>query len=190
MSLLEVKIFIADYFRKKNQRKLYKNFKAVGKNVYISVGYDIDGYEKLELGNDIWIGRNCKISASGGLIIKDGTIISHNVEIWTRNHRYEAEDLRSIPYDAEFINKPVIISENVWIGSRVIIVPGIKIGEGAVIGAGSVVTKDVPECAVVGGNPAKVLKYRNKEQYYKLKNDNKVYLEMNYNYDISSKRLI
>lgn len=190
MSLLKMKIFIADYFRKKNQKKLYKNFKSVGNNVYISIGHDIDGYEKIELESNIWIGKNCKLSGSGGLIIKDGTIISHNVEIWTRNHRYEAENLESIPYDKEFINKPVIINENVWIGSRVIIIPGVKIGEGAVIGAGSVVTKDVPACAVVGGNPAKVLKYRNKEQYYKLKNDTKIYLKMNYNYDISSKRLI
>lgn len=190
MNLLELKIFIADYFRKRNQRKLYKNFKSVGRNVYISDGHDIEGYEEIELGSNIWIGKNCKMAASGGLIIKDGTIISHNVEIWTRNHRYEAENLKSIPYDKEFINKSVIISKNVWIGSRVIIIPGVKIGEGAVIGAGSVVTKDVPECAVVGGNPAKVLKYRNKEQYYKLKNDNKIYLEINYNYDISSKRLM
>lgn len=190
MNLLEVKIFIADYFRKRNQRKLYKNFKSVGKNVYISIGHDINGHEKLEVGDNVWIGRNCKLSASGGLIIKAGTIISHNVEIWTNNHRYEAEDLRSLPYDAEFVTEPVIINENVWIGSRVIITSGVEIGEGAVIGAGAVVTKDVPECAVVGGNPAKILKYRNREQYYKLKNDNKIYLEMNYNYDISSKRLI
>ena len=189
MSLLDLKINIADYFRIKEQRKLYKRMKLVGKNVYICKGHDIEGYSKIEIGNNVWIGKNCKMSASGGLIIKSGTIISHNVEIWTSNHRYEDDDLVSVPYDKEFIYKPVTIGENVWIGSRVIIIPGVNIGEGAVIGAGAVVTRDVPPCAVVGGNPAKVIKYRDKEQYYKLKNEDKIYLKLNYNYDVSSKRI-
>lgn len=189
MNLLDIKIAIADYIRIRKQNKLYKKFKNVGSNVNILPGYDIDGYDKIELGSNIWIGNRCKLSASGGLIIKSGTIISHNIEIWTRNHRYEADDLVSIPFDNEFVNKPVVINENVWIGSRVTIVPGVTIGEGAIIGAGAVVVKDVPPCAVVGGNPAKVIKYRNKEQYYKLKKEGKVYLKLNYNYDVSSKRL-
>lgn len=91
----------------------------------------------------------------------------------------------SIPYDKEFIYKSVTIGENVWIGSRVIIIPGVHIGEGAVIGAGSVVTRDVPPCAIVWGNPAKVIKYRNKEQYDNLKKEGKVYLKLNYNYDVA-----
>lgn len=190
MYLLKLKIAVADYFRRKKQRKLSKKFKSFGKNVYISQEYDIEGCEHIDIGNNIWIGRKCKISGTGGLVIKDGTIISHNIEIWTTNHRYESEELKSIPYDREFIEKPVIINENVWIGSRVIITPGTVIGEGAVIGAGAVVTKDVPACAVVGGNPAKVIKYRDKEQYYKLKKENKIYIKMSYNYDISSNRLM
>ena len=56
-----------------------------------------------------------------------------------------------------------------WIGSRVIILGGVHIGEGAIIQAGSVVVTDVPPCAIVGGNPATVFKWRNKEHYYKLK---------------------
>ena len=59
--------------------------------------------------------------------------------------------------------EPVYIGDDVWIGARVIILPGRKIGEGVIIGAGAVVTKDVPDYAVVGGNPAKVIKFRNKE---------------------------
>ena len=64
--------------------------------------------------------------------------------------------------------KPVTIEDNVWIGGKSIILPGITIHEGAVIGMGAVVTKDVPKGAVVGGNPAKILKYRNIKKYDEL----------------------
>ena len=187
--ILKLKITIADYFRRKKQKKLYGNMKSVGNNVYICPGYEISSLSNIEIGNDVWIGRNCKIAAEGNLKISSGTIMSHNIEIWTQSHRYEAKDLESIPYDREFIKKSVHIGENGWIGSRVIILPGVTIGEGAVIGAGAVVTKDIPPCAVVGGNPAKVIKYRDKDQYFRLKNNGNVYLKMNYNYDISSNRI-
>ena len=93
-----------------------------------------------------------------------------------------------IPYDKRMITKEVVIGENVWIGTNVIILPGVTIGEGAVVGAGAVVSKDVPPCAVVGGNPAKILKYRNQEKYNELKAQGKVYLDMEYDYDRSSLR--
>jgi acetyltransferase-like isoleucine patch superfamily enzyme len=66
------------------------------------------------------------------------------------------------------VQKKVVIGNNVWIGMSVCIVPGVTIGEGAVVGMGSVVTKDVPPLAVVGGNPARVLKFRAKEHYERL----------------------
>lgn len=190
MTILDIKIAIADYFRIKKQQNLYKHMKSVGKNVYICEGHEISAHDKLEIGDHVWIGRNCMIAAQGGVSIGRGTIISHNVEIWSQNHKYKGNDLQSIPYDKNFTQKHVSIGENVWIGSRVIILPGVTIGEGAVIGAGAVVTKDIPQCAVVGGNPAIVLKYRDKEQYIDLKNRDNIYLKLNYNYDVSSKRLV
>lgn len=189
MTILEIKIAIADYFRRRRQKKLYDQMKSVGKNVYICKGHHISSIHNLEIEDDVWIGKNCNICAEGSLKIGSGTIMSHNIEIWTQSHRYEANDLESIPYDRLFIKKPVCIGQNVWIGSRVIILPGVTIGEGAVIGAGSVVTKDIPSCAVVGGNPAKIIKYRDKNQYFKLKNNDYIYLKINYNYDISSNRI-
>lgn len=60
--------------------------------------------------------------------------------------------------------KPVYIGNDVWIGSRVTILPEVKIGNGCVIGAGAIVTKDVPDYAIVGGNPARVIRYRNQEK--------------------------
>lgn len=82
----------------------------------------------------------------------------------------------------------VEIGDHVWIGSRVTILPGVTIGEGTVIGAGAVVSKDVPACAVAAGNPIRVIKYRNQEVYQKLKAEGKIYLDAEYDYDVSSLR--
>ena len=60
--------------------------------------------------------------------------------------------------------EPVVIGNDVWIGSRVTILPGVHIGNGVIIGAGAVVSKDIPDYAIVGGNPARILKYRNKNK--------------------------
>ena len=78
-----------------------------------------------------------------------------------------------IPYGNDDVLREVVIGNWVWCGANVTIVPGVHIGDGAVIGSGAVVTKDVPECAVVGGNPAKVIKYRDKDHFYKLKSEGK-----------------
>ncbi|MBR3611436.1 MAG: hypothetical protein IKL57_08290 [Oscillospiraceae bacterium] len=82
-----------------------------------------------------------------------------------------------IPYDKRFVEKPVVIGKYVWIGARSTILPGVKIGDGAVIGAASVVTKDVPNGAVVGGNPARIIKYRNMEVYNRLLLEDKGYIK-------------
>ena len=71
--------------------------------------------------------------------------------------------------------KEVVIGNWVWCGANVTIVPGVHIGDGAVIGSGAVVTKNVPECAVVAGNPAKIVKFRSKEQFYRLKQEGKFF---------------
>ena len=67
-------------------------------------------------------------------------------------------------------SQPIEIGDHVWIGARAMIMKGVKIGEGAIVAIGSVVVKDVPPYAIVGGNPAKIIKYRNIEQFNKLKN--------------------
>lgn len=109
-----------------------------------------------------------RVVGTGSVLI--GNYFHSGIEcmIITSNHNYEGE---MIPYDDTNIDKEVIIEDCVWFGNRVIVTGNVKIGEGAIVAAGSVVCRDVPPLAIVGGNPAQVIKYRNKEHYYKLKSE-------------------
>lgn len=186
--ITRIHIIYADRKERKKLYKLYSKMNHVGKNVHICKNYKITSLNNMSLGSHIWIGENFYARAEGSININDGCILSRNVEIWTSNHNYDSDDLTMIPYDRRMVLKPVTIKENVWIGTNVIILPGVTIEEGAVIGAGAVVSKDVPAFAVVGGNPAKVLKFRNVDRYKLLKSQNKVYLDQEYDYDKSSLR--
>jgi len=107
--------------------------------------------DKVKIGKNVVIMNGFQCMSAGGLTIEDNTMISLNCTIATNNH-----DM----YDRYVITcKPVHIKRNVWIGVNVTILPGVTIGENAVIGAGAIVTKDVPDNAVVVGNPARVIKY-------------------------------
>lgn len=155
-----------------------KNLAFCGEKVYIDPTVIVSDASLISIGNNCHIQMNCKLFGSGGGIeIGDGTILSHDIQIFARNHNYDSEDLRLLPYDERNVHKKVIIGQNVWVGARTTILPGVTIGDGAVVGAGSVVTKDIPPCAVVGGNPARVIKYRNKQIYAKLAAENKSYIK-------------
>lgn len=90
-----------------------------------------------------------------------------------QNHNYEG---RAIPFDYTFVRKGVEIGDFVWMGSRVTVLPGTRIGEGAIIQAGAVVHGEIPPLAVAGGNPAKVFKYRDAARFEKLKKEGKFHL--------------
>lgn len=186
--LSRLHIAYADWRSRRKNRELYRKMKRVGRNVHICPGRYFSSLNKVEIGDHVWIGENFYARAEGGLSVGSGTIISRNVEVWISNHNYQSDDLQSIPYDRRMVCKAVTIGENVWIGTRVLILPGSKIGEGAVVGAGAVVSGKVPPLAVVGGNPARVIKYRNKEQYEALKAQGRIYLDVEYDYDKSSLR--
>lgn len=89
------------------------------------------------------------------------------LRVFTRNHNYN--DGAAIPYDNTYVVKEVVIGDFVWIGADVILLPGTKIGEGAVIQAGSVVHGEIPPLSIAGGNPAKVFAYRDAEHFNRLK---------------------
>lgn len=111
------------------------------------------------------------IECSGGVIIGKYFHTGRGLTIFSTNHNYNSEF--SIPYDSVDVIAPVEIKDFVWCGANVTIVPGVTIGEGVVIGSGTVVTKDVPDYAVIGGNPHRIIKYRNIETFKDLKENGK-----------------
>lgn len=116
----------------------------------------------LSIGNKVLIGYNCSFLVSGKLTIGNDCMIASNVLITTENHGI---DLTKGNYINQPLNsKDVIIGNNVWIGEKCVILPGVTIGDNCVIGASSVVTKNVPKDCIACGNPAKVIKYFNYEK--------------------------
>ena len=146
-------------------------FKKCGEGFYCCSGVTIHSAKNISLGDRVGFGEKAYINASGGLEIGNNVKTGPFLCIWTSNHNYD--NPKKLPYDMTFIHKKVVIHDNVWIGARVSIIPGITIGEGAIVAMGSVVTKDVPPCAIVGGNPAKIIKYRNIDAYNELKSKQK-----------------
>ena len=162
---------------KKRQKKLIDRLKFIGNAVYVDYSTVLIYPENISLHDFVHIQPNCCFYGGGGIVVGEGKIFAHEVQILSQNHNYDSPDLEFIPYDRKQINKTVEIGRYVWIGSRVTILPGVHVGDGVVIGAGSVVTKDIPNCAIVGGNPAKILKYRDKEKFYELMQQRKGYIE-------------
>lgn len=113
------------------------------------------------------------IDCSGGVEIGRYFHTGRGLTIFSTNHNYQSN--RSIPYDEDEIVRPVKIGDFVWCGANVTIVPGVEIGEGVVIGSGAVVTQNIPPYAIIGGNPAKVIKYRDAELFNQLKSENKFF---------------
>jgi len=119
---------------------------------------DIDS--KLIVGKNTYIGEINNIRAAGGrIIIGDNCLISQHVTMVASNHNIRlGENIRTQGWCE--INTGIDIGDDVWIGANSIILPGVKIQDGAIIAAGSVVTKSIPCNAIVAGNPAKLIKYR------------------------------
>lgn len=110
----------------------------------------------ISIGSGSGLGVNC--SVHGPLRIGDNVMMGPEVTILTHTHNIERTD---IPMGQQGMRvAEVVVGNDVWIGMRVVIMPGVKVGNGAVIGSCAVVTKDVPDFAVVGGVPAKIIKYR------------------------------
>lgn len=129
-----------------------------GKNVNIEYGADIGTGRHLQIGDNSGIGVNCRVAKA---VIGKNVMMGPDVVFIGSNHNHRFDDLsRPMCQSGKVESGPVVVGDNVWIGTRVIILPGCKVGDGAVVGAGAVVTKDVPDYAVVAGNPAKVIKLR------------------------------
>lgn len=130
--------------------------KLTGKNIdptfRIFPPFYTDCGKNITIGKNVFINACCRFQDQGGITIGDGSFIGHNVTIATLNHDTNPETRASM-YPA-----PVKIGKKVWVGSDSTILPGVEIGDGAIVGAGSVVTKSVEKNTIVCGNPAKFLK--------------------------------
>lgn len=111
------------------------------------------------------------VSGGGKVTIGDNFHSGPDCLFICQNHNFDNGG--AIPYDSTYIHKDIEIGSNVWLGSRVIVLGGVKIGEGAIIQAGSCVVSDIPPYAIAGGHPAKVFSQRNVEHYEKLKAEGK-----------------
>lgn len=105
--------------------------------------------KNITVGNHVFFNSGCNFQDQGGITIDDGVLIGHNVVLATLNHCMISEQRANLE------PAPIHIGKNVWIGANAIVLPGVTIGDGAVIAAGAIVTKDVPANTIVGGVPAK-----------------------------------
>lgn len=126
-------------------------------DVRILTPFICDFGNRVTFGKGVFINHSAILSASGGIEFQDGCMAAPGLRIATINHDMN-ERHRVYTYGK------VTIKKNAWIGMNVTICPGVTIGEYAVVGAGAVVTKDVPDYAVVGGVPAKVIKYQSADE--------------------------
>ena len=139
--------------REAKQQYMHEVFASCGENCYIEIPLHANwGGHHLHLGNNVYMNFNTTLVDDGHIYIGDKVMFGPNVTITTANHPIDPELRgRNLQY-----NKDVWIDDNVWIGAGVIIMPGIHIGKNSVIGAGSIVTRDVPENVVAFGNPCRV----------------------------------
>lgn len=145
--------------------KIFKKIRAffakkimykVGRNVNIETGALFN--PKVEIGDNSSIGVNCELV--GKVIIGKNVMMGPEVVFYSINHEFK-DKTKTIIEQGYQEERPVIVEDDVWIGRRAIVLPGVTIKKGTVVGAGAVVTKTFPEYSVIAGNPAKVISNRN-----------------------------
>jgi len=154
------------------RRFIYKALGAeIGRNVVFHFRTEVRGLYRLKIGDGTIIGDNALLAAQRGLTIGKNVNLSSNVSIYSGAHDHRDPYFRSTPATT----RPITIGDRVWIGSNAIILTGVNIGEGAVVCAGCVVTKDVEPYAVVAGIPAKKVNERPHDLKYEFKKTVRLY---------------
>ena len=170
-----IRVFITSFIRyidiqiglipsMKTRYFIYKHMllSDLGKNVVVHYGTEIRDHEKLHVGEGSIIGDKVILDARNGLLIGKNVNISTGASIWTEQHDHRDPWFLCDPT----LNKQVEVGDRAWIGPNTLVLPGVKIGEGAVIAGGSVVTKDVPPFAIAAGIPARKIGDRNQNLLY------------------------
>ena len=139
----------------KEREEILKNlFGSTGKNLYVEPNFICDYGYNIFVGENFYANFDCLILDTCPVEIGDNCMLAPGVHIYTATHPLLPDERNS---GLEY-GKPVKIGNNVWLGGRSVINPGVTIGNNVVVASGAVVTKDVPDNVVVGGNPARILK--------------------------------
>lgn len=140
--------------REEREAIIRQLFDQVGENPWIEAPFQADIGMTTRLGDRVYINHNLVLLDSGGVSIGNDVRIGPNCGIYTPQHAYDPA-LRAAGYERSF---PVVIEDNVWIGGGVSILGGVTIGKNSIVGAGSVVTRDIPANVIAVGNPCRVLR--------------------------------
>lgn len=130
-----------------------EQLKTCGKGVYFQPGVQIEMPEHVEIGDGVSLGAFAHIWGGGGVRIGRCVMLGSHVVITSLTHDYTVLEM-----NGTLVGKPVVVEDYVWLGAHAVILPGVTIGRGAVVGAGAVVTKDVPPRTIVAGAPAQVIR--------------------------------
>lgn len=134
----------------------------IGRNLKTLPITTIENPKRITIGNNVWISKNVAFYAHSGIKIGNDVIIAKDVSLISGDHNFTNDRKKINQQGMKDARKPVIIGDDVWIGEKAVILKAVNVGEGSVIGAGAVVTKNVPPFSVVAGNPAKIIKQRGK----------------------------
>ncbi len=131
--------------------------KSVGRGFQVNSYSVLYGLNNTKIGNNVIIGSDNFINGKGGLVIEDNVLFGPDVKIITESHSYS--DITKPIRAQKKTYKPIVIRNGAWLCANCVILPGVTIGKNSVVAAGAIVNKDVPDYAIVGGVPAKVIKY-------------------------------
>lgn len=157
--------YLTDYNDKQKRKQILSElFGSIGENVTIDTPLHCDRGKNIHIGNNVIINMNCTFVDNKEITIGNYVLISSNVQIYTSSHPVLPQErliFKNTKGTGSFFKTfalPVKIQDNVWIGGGCIILPGVTIGKNSVIGAGSVVTRSIPENSVAVGNPCRVIR--------------------------------
>lgn len=155
------------YYQYSEERRTpISRFRHFGVNARVGENAEITAPERCHIGTNAGIGGGSFIQAVGGFHLGDHSVTAADCMVFTTEHRYIGAT--RLPFDKVRQVKPVHIGDYVWIGARVIIHAGVRIGDGAIVGMGSVVTRDVAPLSIVAGNPAVVIGKRPQQSFEEL----------------------
>ncbi|HWQ90718.1 MAG TPA: acyltransferase [Clostridia bacterium] len=166
---------IKHHRRNTRLRAIRHSFGSIGLSVELSETLHIQWPDRVHLGSYVYIGPWVQIYGRGGLRIQNNVMIAPEVLIMTSMHNYKGATM--VPYDNVELLRPVVLHNNVWLGQRCIIMPGVELGEGVIVATGAVVTKSYSSGTIVGGNPAKPIGHRDMVEYQDRVTHDKLFLK-------------